>query len=98
MGAGGQHLCLSLSPLSSFPGHSRELTQEAQAGLPVQPKHLAAVFCGHDAPEGPGITPRVHDWQDALDAATLAAARAPTTQAAWPARARSWPKRRPRLN
>ena len=31
MGAGGQHLCLSLSPLSSFPGHSRELTQEAQA-------------------------------------------------------------------
>lgn len=26
VGAGGQHLCLS-----SFPGHSRELTQEAQA-------------------------------------------------------------------
>mgnify|MGYP002652823680 FL=1 len=50
-----------------------QVLEQLEAGLPVQPKHLAAVFCGHDAPEGPGITPRVHDWQDALDAARLAA-------------------------
>ncbi|RUQ21095.1 phenylalanine--tRNA ligase subunit beta [Kocuria sp. HSID16901] len=47
---------------------------DLNAGLPHQPRHLAAMFCGHDAQPSPGVTPRAYDWQDALDAARMAAA------------------------
>lgn len=48
--------------------------RELNAGLPAQPRHWAAVFCGQDGEPGPGVTPWARDWQDALDAARLVAA------------------------
>lgn len=48
-----------------------QVLEELNAGLPAQPRHIAAVFTGHDAAPAPGVSPRPHDWQDALDTARL---------------------------
>ena len=47
--------------------------ERLNAAIPDQPRKLAAVFAGHDTATGPWLTPRRLDWQDALDAAVLAA-------------------------
>ncbi|GEC99664.1 phenylalanine--tRNA ligase beta subunit [Kocuria varians] len=47
--------------------------ERLDASVPSQPRKLAAVLTGHDAPAGPWLTPRSLDWQDALDVAELAA-------------------------
>lgn len=60
-----------LPPLGVHPG--QEALDELEAGLPAQPRHLAAVFAGRDGAPSPWIAPRPVDWQDALDAARLAA-------------------------
>ncbi|MGQ1837181.1 phenylalanine--tRNA ligase subunit beta [Kocuria turfanensis] len=60
----------TLPPLGVHPG--QEVLDELETGIPVQPRHLAAVFAGRDAAESPWVTPRPVDWQDALDAARLA--------------------------
>lgn len=60
----------TLPPLGAHPG--QEVLDELETGIPVQPRHLAAVFAGRDAAESPWVTPRPVDWQDALDAARLA--------------------------
>lgn len=61
----------ALPPLGARPG--QDVLDELEAGIPAQPRHLAVVLAGRDAAEGPWITPRPFDWQDALDAARLAA-------------------------
>ncbi len=61
----------ALPPLGAHPG--QEVLDELEAGIPVQPRHLAAVFAGKDVAESPWVSPRPVDWQDALDAARLAA-------------------------
>ncbi|MGK7223864.1 phenylalanine--tRNA ligase subunit beta [Kocuria flava] len=60
-----------IPPLGARP--SDEVLAQLEAGLPAQPRHLAAVLAGRDAAEGPWTAPRALDWQDALDAARLAA-------------------------
>ncbi|MFI7585339.1 phenylalanine--tRNA ligase subunit beta [Kocuria sp. M1N1S27] len=57
--------------LGAHPG--RAVLDELEAGVPAQPRHLAAVLAGRDAAESPWTAPRPYDWQDALDAARLAA-------------------------
>jgi phenylalanyl-tRNA synthetase beta chain len=61
----------SIPPLGARP--SQEVLDDLEAGLPAQPRHLAAVLAGKDAAESPWVTPRPFDWQDVLDAARLAA-------------------------
>ena len=61
----------SIPPLGARPDPA--VLEELEAGLPAQPRHLAAVLAGKDAAEGPWTAPRAFDWQDALDAARLAA-------------------------
>lgn len=46
---------------------------DLNAGIPHQPRHIAAMFCGQDSQPAPGVSPRQYDWQDALDAARLTA-------------------------
>ncbi|MFI8597585.1 phenylalanine--tRNA ligase subunit beta [Rothia koreensis] len=46
---------------------------DLHAGLPRQPRHIAAILTGHDAQVSPGVTPRAYDWQDALDVARMVA-------------------------
>ncbi|WP_129360565.1 phenylalanine--tRNA ligase subunit beta [Rothia uropygioeca] len=46
---------------------------DLNAGLPQQPRHIAAILTGNDAQPSPGITPRPYDWQDALDVARMIA-------------------------
>jgi phenylalanyl-tRNA synthetase beta chain len=58
-------------PLGARP--SPEVLDQLEAGIPAQPRHLAAVLAGRDAAETPWVSPRAFDWQDALDAARLAA-------------------------
>ncbi|PLC13069.1 phenylalanine--tRNA ligase subunit beta [Kocuria flava] len=60
-----------IPPLGARP--AEEVLAQLEAGLPAQPRHLAAVLAGRDAAEGPWTAPRALDWQDALDAARLAA-------------------------
>lgn len=60
-----------IPPLGAHPG--RAVLDEIEAGIPAQPRHLAAVLAGRDAAQGPWTAPRAFDWQDALDAARLAA-------------------------
>ena len=61
----------SIPPLGARP--SQEVLDDLEAGLPAQPRHLAAVLAGKDAAESPWVSPRPFDWQDVLDAARLAA-------------------------
>ncbi|GAA1747924.1 phenylalanine--tRNA ligase subunit beta [Kocuria aegyptia] len=61
----------SIPPLGAHPG--RAVLDELEAGIPAQPRHLATVLTGRDAAEAPWTAPRAFDWQDALDAARLAA-------------------------
>ncbi len=61
----------SIPPLGAHPGPA--VLEEIEAGIPAQPRHLAAVLAGRDAAAGPWTAPRAFDWQDALDAARLAA-------------------------
>ncbi|QMS56819.1 MULTISPECIES: phenylalanine--tRNA ligase subunit beta [Kocuria] len=58
-------------PLGVRPG-DQEL-ERLNAAVPDQPRKLAAVLAGNDAPAGPWVAPRPLDWQDALDVAELAA-------------------------
>ncbi|MFI7484172.1 phenylalanine--tRNA ligase subunit beta [Kocuria sp. M1R5S2] len=60
-----------LPPLGVRPGQG--VLGELEAGIPDQPRHLAAVLTGQDTDEAPWVAPRPFDWQDALDAARLAA-------------------------
>jgi phenylalanyl-tRNA synthetase beta chain len=57
----------TIPPLGVRPAD--EVLADLQAGIPDQPRHVAAVFTGHDSVAGPGHTPRPWDWQDALGAA-----------------------------
>ncbi|MFF0991330.1 phenylalanine--tRNA ligase subunit beta [Kocuria nitroreducens] len=61
----------SIPPLGAHPGPA--VLDELEAGIPAQPRHLAAVLAGRDTAEAPWTAPRAYDWQDALDAARLAA-------------------------
>ncbi|QCU77771.1 phenylalanine--tRNA ligase subunit beta [Citricoccus sp. SGAir0253] len=57
----------TIPPLGVRP--SDEVLAELGAGIPDQPRHVAAVLTGHDSAPGPGHAPRAWDWQDALGAA-----------------------------
>lgn len=52
---------------------SQETLEDLHRGIPEQPRHVAGVFAGADAQAAPGIAPQPLGWQDALDAALLAA-------------------------
>ncbi|GAA4762742.1 phenylalanine--tRNA ligase subunit beta [Citricoccus nitrophenolicus] len=62
----------TIPPLGARPAD--EVLADLEAGIPDQPRHLAAVLTGHDSAPGAGHRPRTHDWQDALGAALDAAA------------------------
>ncbi|MEV4901819.1 phenylalanine--tRNA ligase subunit beta [Citricoccus sp. NPDC055426] len=62
----------SIPPLGVRPAD--EVLTGLEAGIPHQPRHVAAVFTGHDSAPGPGHAPRAVDWQDALGAAQDVAA------------------------
>jgi phenylalanyl-tRNA synthetase beta chain len=57
----------TIPPLGARP--SEEVLADLEAGIPNQPRHVAAVFTGHDSAPGAGHSPRAFDWQDALGAA-----------------------------
>ncbi|MBD2762581.1 phenylalanine--tRNA ligase subunit beta [Kocuria sp. cx-116] len=61
-----------IPPLGQRP--SEEELARLNVAIPDQPRKLAAVFTGYDVAAGPWVAPRRLDWQDALDAAMLAAA------------------------
>ncbi|WP_129660020.1 phenylalanine--tRNA ligase subunit beta [Rothia halotolerans] len=61
----------TIPPVGAKPAQG--ILDELNAGLPEQPRHLAAILTGHDAQPAPGVVPRAYDWQDALDAARIAA-------------------------
>ncbi|MGW9552541.1 phenylalanine--tRNA ligase subunit beta [Citricoccus zhacaiensis] len=62
----------TIPPLGARPAD--EVLADLEAGIPDQPRHLAAVLTGHDSAPGAGHQPRTNDWQDALGAALDAAA------------------------
>jgi phenylalanyl-tRNA synthetase beta chain len=62
----------TIPPLGARP--AEEVLADLDAGIPDQPRHLAAVLTGHDSAPGAGHQPRTYDWQDALGAALDAAA------------------------
>ena len=62
----------SIPPLGRRPDD--EVLAGLDAGIPDQPRRVAAVFTGHDSAPGPGHAPRAVDWQDALGAAQDVAA------------------------
>jgi phenylalanyl-tRNA synthetase beta chain len=62
----------TIPPLGARPAD--EVLADLEAGIPDQPRHVAAVLTGHDSDPGPGHTPRPWDWQDALGAALDVAA------------------------
>jgi phenylalanyl-tRNA synthetase beta chain len=57
----------AIPPLGVRP--AEEVLADLEAGIPDQPRHVAAVFTGHDSAPGAGHSPRAFDWQDALGAA-----------------------------
>ncbi|WP_313815741.1 phenylalanine--tRNA ligase subunit beta [Citricoccus sp.] len=62
----------TIPPLGARPAD--EVLADLEAGIPDQPRHLAAVLTGHDSAPGAGHLPRMYDWQDAIGAALDAAA------------------------
>lgn len=54
---------------------SDEAIADLNAGIPAQPRRVAAVFAGHEAAPAAGFAPRAFDWQDPI-AAALHVARA----------------------
>ncbi|WP_144794205.1 phenylalanine--tRNA ligase subunit beta [Kocuria palustris] len=59
----------AIPPVGERP--SEQVLADLRGGIPDQPRHVAAVFAGDDAPAAPGLAPRPLGWQDALDAARL---------------------------
>lgn len=68
---GAQHGSASIPGLGVRP--SDEVLADLNAGIPDQPRHIAALFCGLEHEETPGAVPNPLDWRDALDSATLVA-------------------------
>ncbi len=48
---------------------SDEALADLDAGIPDQPRRVAAVFAGHEAAAAAGFAPRAFDWQDPIAAA-----------------------------
>ena len=57
----------SIPPLGARP--SEDVLADLNAGIPHQPRRIAAVFAGHDSAPGAGHAPRSWDWQDAVGTA-----------------------------